>query len=106
MKRTLPNVSSKYGAPMGRRNNIPSDIISSTPLYLEKLKIVDGAYDVGGAYWGGNFDNIGDMYWAQGETSTGQIDIFVRAHNREEAKEMVTNEIISSISDSMIKFYR
>ena len=35
-----------------------------------------------------------------------RIDVFVRAQNREEAKEMVTNEIVSSISNSMIKFYR
>lgn len=84
MKRKLPDVSSKYGAPMGRRNNIPNDIETVGKLHLVKLKWVDGDYDQGGAYFGGGQgDNI---YWAYGETATEQVNVFVRATCRIYAK--------------------
>ena len=44
------NVSCKYGAPMGRSNfGEPPE----TGIELFKIKLVDGDYDDGGAYWGG-----------------------------------------------------
>ncbi len=48
MKPFESNVSSAYGAPMGRR----SDKMSGE-CYLQKVPFVDGDYDPGGAYWGG-----------------------------------------------------
>jgi hypothetical protein len=46
------HVSSRYGAPMGRRQDKPSDFEGK--VYLQKVPMVDGDYDSGGAYWGGN----------------------------------------------------
>jgi hypothetical protein len=45
------NVSSKYGAPMGR----PSDPVDQLRgrVHLRRVPFVDGDYDQGGAYWGG-----------------------------------------------------
>lgn len=48
----LSEVSNRYGAPMGRRNELPDDIEAPITLTLERLKFVDGDYDEGGAYWG------------------------------------------------------
>lgn len=45
------NVSSKYGAPMGRRSCKPSELAGK--VHLARVPMVDGAYDPGGAYWGG-----------------------------------------------------
>lgn len=47
----FPNVSSKYGAPMGRSrvgnlNELPKK------LRAQRVSMVDGGYDPGGAYWG------------------------------------------------------
>jgi hypothetical protein len=62
---TIPEVSTKYGAPMGRMNigNTPHTITSGRANKIYKcnqIKIYDkrvpmspcGAYDKGGAYWG------------------------------------------------------
>lgn len=45
------NVNSKYGAPMGRKNDKPEEFVGS--VYLQQVPMVDGDYDEGGAYWGG-----------------------------------------------------
>jgi len=50
----LSNVSSKYGAPMGRPNTLPDDTEAPIELTLYELAWVDGDYDAGGAYWGGS----------------------------------------------------
>lgn len=54
----VPNVSAKYGAPMGRRaQGVGGD--PTTPFELRKIRINSGGYDDGGAYWG-----IGQpLYW-------------------------------------------
>ena len=90
-KRQLSDVSCKYGAPMGRRSNIPMDISTVGKLRLERLKWVDYDYDVGGAYWGGGLGNY--IYWAYGETNTEQVDIFIRAKTRSEAKILIREKI-------------
>ncbi len=100
MKRTLSNVSSKYGATMGRRDNIPSDIHTVGKLHLVRMRMVDGAYDTGGAYWGCGHPLTGYMYWAYGETETEQVDIFIRAQQRHHAKELIKKQIPQA------KFYR
>lgn len=54
VKITTPQLSGKYGAPMGRHvgspanNNKPH---ACGPIYCRKLALHEG-YDVGGAYWG------------------------------------------------------
>lgn len=98
MKRKLEKLSCKHGSPMGRANHIPEDIetyLLTGKLHLVRLKWVDGDYDEGGAYWGNSGDYI---YWAYGETATEQIDIFVRATDRNDAKLklMMENFLISS----------
>jgi hypothetical protein len=44
-------VSSKYGAPMGR----PSTPVTGK-VHLQRVRLVAGDYDKGGAYWGGPAD--------------------------------------------------
>jgi hypothetical protein len=87
MKTKLSNACNQYGASLGRRNSIPDDINTASKLYLEKLEWVDGDYDRGGCYWG----NIGkdNVYRATGETETEVIEIFVRASDRDGAKQQV-----------------
>jgi hypothetical protein len=83
----LSDVSSKYGASMGRRNELPLDVSASLKLRLTRLKWVDGDYDQGGAYWGGG---RGDwIFCAWGEDDEKQIRIFVRATNCTKAEEEV-----------------
>lgn len=75
------NVSSIYGAPMGRR----SDKVSGK-LHLRRVPAMDGDYDQGGAYWGsvaGNFrDGTAPLWCAWNDTGAA----YVRAPNRDEAK--------------------
>ncbi len=77
----LPNGASRYGAQMGRRNEIPDDY-AGEKLRLTRLPFVDGDYDRWGAYWGGP-----ETVWcAWGESETEQVRVFVRADEREDAK--------------------
>ena len=45
------DVSSKYGAPMGRRSDKAEELTGR--IHLRRVPLVDGDYDQGGAYWGG-----------------------------------------------------
>jgi hypothetical protein len=76
----LSDVSSKYGAPMGRRTIIP-DKNAKVKLHLVRLNFVDSAYDSMGAYWGmGN-----PIYRAVNNDN----EIFVRAIDRIHAKKQI-----------------
>lgn len=83
---------------MGRRNIIPSDY-NGERLRLHRMQWYDGDYDKGGAYWGRNGCN--HVYCAFGETETEQVQVFVRAMNRNEAKAKVSDAI-----GKAPKFYR
>lgn len=51
----LPEVSSRYGAPMGRPNAAPANWQADPEprsLRLVKVPLDSGGYDSGGAYWG------------------------------------------------------
>lgn len=49
----VPEVDSKYGAPMGRFSNTIDERPKDQKVYDRALPITsDGAYDKGGAYWG------------------------------------------------------
>lgn len=85
----LSKAYSERGADMGRRNQLPDVTDVPVRLRLQKMRMEDGDYDQGGAYWGANINHkIGDMYAAWGEWGT-QVRVFVRAHDRDEAKAKV-----------------
>lgn len=78
----LSQLSCEFGAPMGRRSYIkPRE--DSGKLYVRLLPFVDGCYDKGGAYWG----SPANLYRAV--TSDCEVEIFVRANSREDAKNQV-----------------
>jgi hypothetical protein len=77
------NVSSKYGAPMGRRNNTQGE---PTNLHLRRVPFVDGDYDPGGAYWGGGQP----LYCAWND----DFCVFRRATSRDAAKAAITEEFV------------
>ena len=96
MKTELSNVSCKYGAPMGRPNRIPEDIATAGKLYLGKLEWVDWDYDKGGAYWGQSKGEY--IYRASGESETEQIEIFIRAKDRPQAKAKVIDVLEATVN--------
>ena len=74
-------VSSKFGAPMGRREDPVEDF--EGPVYLQKVTMVDGDYDEGGAYWGGGHTPLYCAWDNEGH------QIFVRAKDSFAAKKML-----------------
>ena len=88
---TLPfqiNVSSKYGAPMGRRSDSPHDFVGK--VHLRYVPFVDHDYDQGGAYWGGSPANLWCLFDNEGHA------IYERGPDRESVKAMFPG----------LKFYR
>lgn len=89
-----PDVSSKYGAPMGRRSDTLSGLIVSeadSRFTLRRIPINSGGYDSGGAYWG-----LGQplFYWAVTITEGDTVDEcsgFMRAASREAAKAKIVD---------------
>jgi hypothetical protein len=94
------NVKHCSGAMLGRRDVLPKNPLLATPrLYLRKLRLVDGDYDQGGAYWG--YTRGTAIYRAAAYDKHGfAIEVFTRATSREKAKQDVL-EIIPHA-----KFYR
>lgn len=83
-----PNVSCKYGAPMGRRSSGSVNEDYSGKLYLQRIPLVyDGCYDKGGAYWGGPNDLYG---YASEDNDT--VYGYLRANSRQEAKEKILKD--------------
>jgi hypothetical protein len=82
------------GAQMGRRNTLPANPAAPLKLRLVRLRLVDGDYDAGGAYWG--FTAGTAIYWAYGDSA----EVFVRAGSRADAKGQVLQKIPSA------RFYR
>ena len=80
MKIEIPKVNGSRGAPMGRQSDIYTKPVR---LYLQKMDMVDGGYDRGGAYWGMAFDG-NEMYVAA--DSQQYVMVFVRAKSRADAK--------------------
>ena len=85
---TLPNGSSKYGAQMGRRNQIPDDY-AGEKLRLTRLPFVDGCYDRWGAYWG----SPANIWCAWGESETEQVRVFIRSDSRDNAKVLIRQSL-------------
>jgi hypothetical protein len=74
----LSNVSSRYGAPMGRPSTRP-DADFYGVLRIARVRLDAGGYDSGGAYWGDG----APLYrvWDQ-QTAGCQIEWFTRAATR------------------------
>lgn len=77
---------SPRGAQMGRQQCHVYDGTSKVRCF--KVKMVDGDYDDGGAYWGGLHNNL---YHARG----GGLFMFFRAKSRAEAKRFFQGEFVS-----------
>lgn len=88
-----PDVSSRYGAPMGRKSDHLEGLIVSetdTRFTLRRVPINNGGYDSGGAYWG-----LGEplFWWSITITEGDAVDEcsgFMRARNRAAAKASIT----------------
>ncbi len=86
----LENVSSRYGAQMGRKDILPDDRQGEYMFFLQRLPWVDGDYDPGGAYWGCSDPNE-SIFWAEappGENTDG-ARMFIRAKTFIDAKNKV-----------------
>jgi hypothetical protein len=80
----LTNVSSRYGAPMGRPSTPGTVAAPGVKLHLNRIRLNQGGYDSGGAYWG-----IGpSLYhaWADAGEDNEALEHFFRASDREDAK--------------------
>jgi hypothetical protein len=88
------------GSRMGRRDKLPDDTNEPVKLRLVELKMVDGCYDQGGAYWGCWSPSQGGMYRAYGEGSEFVVELFVRAKTRDDAKRQVLAKLPKA------RFYR
>lgn len=99
---------SRYGASMGRDSTHERDIAEivtqihagNAPKFsLQRVRLDAGGYDAGGAYWG-----TGEPLWrASDDTSNptcDTIELFFRAHTREQAKRMVVAKVPTA------RFYR
>ena len=82
MKRQFENVSSRYGAPMGRRESgfIETDMPRFVRLF--RVRLDSGGYDDGGAYWG-----TGDALWCAQDDDGNRK--FIRAQTRRRAAIML-----------------
>jgi hypothetical protein len=75
---------------MGRADILPNDRELYVKLRLERLKWVDGDYDQGGAYWGNSGGtNIYCAWFRLPAFEKNQVEVFVRASNRQDAKYLV-----------------
>ncbi len=94
------NVSSRYGAPMGRAATSDRDLRQIAPepvkLTLQRVRLDSGGYDAGGAYWGSGEP----LYRASDDMGLDEIELFFRAPDRETAKRLVLAKLPNA------RFYR
>jgi hypothetical protein len=92
MANPTPNVSSKYGAPMGRKSDHLSGLIvdaCDSPFTLRRIRLDSGGYDQGGSYWG-HYKQL--YWWAVTITEGDAVDEcsgFMRATSRQDAKRQI-----------------
>ena len=77
-------VSSRYGAPMGRRGDNPANLAGANRFHARHQGGGDG-YDKGGAYWGSPCNVWGVWGWVDGAPCV----VYVRANSRTAAIDMV-----------------
>lgn len=92
----LPDVSSRYGAPMGRRSGTCINLDPAERISLQRVRLNSGGYDSGGAYWG-----LGAPLWCAMD-HTGET-VFLRARNRLAAKAHIRAE---HDMPAAVRFYR
>lgn len=80
----FPDVSCRYGAPMGRHGDNPANLQGVKRLHARRQGGGDG-YDKGGAYWGTPSNVWGVWAWLDGEP----VCTYVRANSRQQAIEKV-----------------
>lgn len=83
----LSDVSSPRGAPMGRRGHHAHGM-DDLEFELERVPLVDGAYDCGGAYWGAP-DNL---WAARAELDGEELAFFFVRGDDEMACEQVLHQ--------------
>ena len=89
-------VSSFRGAPMGRADwGLAEHREHHMVMNLQRVKLIDGDYDLGGAYWGGGGEPL-FCAWAEGI----EARVFVRAKDRRAAKLKVNEHFLNA------KFFR
>lgn len=76
----FPEVSSRYGAPMGRRSDNPANLATAKRLHARRQGGGEG-YDKGGAYWGTPSNVWGVWAWVDGAVCV----VYVRANGRVDA---------------------
>lgn len=88
---TQHKVNARYGAPMGRTEYHPQREDSDVQkLNLAQVRINNGGYDTGGAYWGTGQTLY--VAWADSDyieaadKETSPVEIYTRANSREQAK--------------------
>lgn len=87
----LAACGSEYGAPMGRAACRSEELTGK--VRLQRVRLNQDGYDAGGAYWG-----VGKpLYWAADD---GDMELWLRAWNRTEAKQHVLSKYPSA------RFYR
>lgn len=85
----FPQVSGKYGAPMGRRDTAPQPFPADMPLCVSHPQ---GEYDSGGAYWGlGGSEGPVYAVWPRGRGKTEGVR-YVRARGKAEAMKKATED--------------
>ena len=91
------NVSSVRGAPMGRCDwGLAEHREHHMVMYLQRVRFIDGDYDLGGAYWGGYPSEPLFCAWAEDI----EARVFVRAKDRRAAKLKVSEHFLNA------KFFR
>jgi len=80
------------GAAMGRCNEV-HDRDQPIKLRLYRMPMIDHDYDQGGAYWGAGNAKVGFMYHAFGDGQKFVNEVFVRAVDRQKAKEEVLRQL-------------
>ncbi len=75
---------SRRGAALGRPTVMKEDTTYHGKLWLRKVRLDSGGYDVNGTYFGGGPP---DLYWCA--NAEGTIDFMLRASSRGEAREQV-----------------
>lgn len=119
-KLNLPDVSSKYGAPMGRSNWLPEDRNQPYLMHLTRVRLVDGGYDTGGAYWGASSireldpnlngqTSYNPLYCAECDDGEIMIRLFVRPlvnwfAESDEWREAAKQEVRKKLPNA--RFYR
>ena len=77
------------GADMGRSDwGLIDHAKTPMMMYLQRVRFIDGDYDLGGAYWGGYPSEPLFCAWAEDHDAR----VFVRAKDRNEAKGIVKRD--------------